>query len=80
MDAPRELRAAANEDETILITRREYDGENIIAIDFGSHIDADLDIVGETAIVVVGDRQYEFEVPPDATEIAVNDGILLIKG
>ena len=81
MEAPRSLRSAANEQEDISITRREYEEEeNVIAVDFGPGVDASLDIVGETAIVVADDRQFEFEVPEMASEITTNDGILLIKG
>lgn len=79
MKAPRELRSAANERDEITIAHREYDGENVVAVDFGPGVDAAVDIVGETAIVVAGDRQFEFEVPEEATEITTNDGVLLIR-
>lgn len=79
MKAPRELRSAANERDEITITRREYEGENVVAVDFGPTVDATVDFVGETAIVVAGDHQFEFEVPDEATEITTNDGILLIR-
>lgn len=78
MDAPAEIRSAADEDEGITITRRDYDDEVVIAIDFGADVEAALDVVGDTAIVVAGDRQFEFEIPPEATEVTTNDGILLI--
>lgn len=78
MEAPRQLRSAADEDERVTITRREYDEENVIAIDFGPDVVATLDVVDGTAIVVAGDSQYEFEVPEEAAEITANDGILLI--
>ena len=42
-------------------------------------MDASLDVVGNTAIVVAGDRQFEFEIPADATEVTTNDGMLIIK-
>lgn len=79
MEAPRQLRTAAD-GEDITITRREYEEENVIAVDFGPGVDASLDVVGETAIVVAGDRQFEFEIPPEATEITTNDGVLVIRG
>lgn len=79
MEAPRQLRMAAAEEEDVAITRREYEGENVVAIDFGADVDARLDVVDGTAIVVAGDRQFEFEVPPEATEITTNDGILVIR-
>ncbi len=61
------------------ITQRNYDDETVLVVDFGQGVDAGLDIVGDTAIVVAGDRQFEFEVPPEATEITTNDGILEIR-
>lgn len=79
MEAPAPLRSAADEQEGIMIARRNYDGEDVIAIDFGPGVDAVLDIVGDTAIVVAGEQQYEFEIPAEATEVTTNDGILLIK-
>ena len=79
MDAPVQLRSAADEREEITIAHREYDGKNVIAIDFGPGVEATVDVVGEMAIVVAGDEQYEFEIPPDATDISTNDGILTIS-
>ncbi|SFG55763.1 hypothetical protein SAMN04488063_2409 [Halopelagius inordinatus] len=78
MEAPRQLRSAAAEREEITIAHREYEDENVVAIDFGPGVEATLDIVGETAIVVAGESQYEFEIPPEATDVTTNDGILLI--
>lgn len=79
MRAPHELRSAANERDDVVITRREYDDEpNVIAIDFGPDVDASLDVLGDTAIVVAGEMQFEFEVPADASDLTVNDGMLTI--
>lgn len=80
MEAPSQLRSAANEEEDITIAHREREGENVITVDFGPGVDASLDTVGETVIVVAGDRQFEFERPSEATEIATNDGMLIIRG
>ncbi|WP_227380851.1 hypothetical protein [Haladaptatus halobius] len=79
MEAPRQLQSAANEQEDITITRREYEEENIITIDFGPDVEASLDTIGETVIVVAGDHQFEFERPAEATDITTNDGMLIIK-
>lgn len=79
MEAPRELQSTADEEDDVTITRREYEDENVVAVDFGPDVDATLDVVGETAIVVAGDRQIEFAVPPEATAITTNDGILVIR-
>jgi len=80
METPPELEAAASEREEITITSREYDDEQLVAVDFGPVVGAvELDVVDETAIVVAGDRQFEFDVPSDATDVIVNDGILTIR-
>ena len=80
MEAPRQLRSAALDDDGISITRREHDGEETITIDFGPGVDAKLDVVGDTAIVVAGDEQFEFEIPPDASDVTANDGMVMISG
>lgn len=79
MEVPYQLQSAADEQDDITITRREYEAENIVTVDFGPDVEVSLDFVGETAIVVAGDRQFEFERPTEATDITTNDGILVIK-
>ena len=79
MEAPQQLRTAAMEREDVSITQRDVEGSNEITIDFGRGVDAKLDVVGDTAIVVAGDQQYEFEIPGDASEITANDGVLIIR-
>lgn len=62
---------------------REYEHDNTTAItaDFGSAAsDISIDIVDETAIVVVSGEQFEFELPDDADEIAAKNGVLTIEG
>ncbi|QLG62795.1 hypothetical protein [Halorarum salinum] len=80
MEMPRQLRSAADRQEDVTITTRESDEGSEIIVDFGPGVEATLDRVGETAIVVAGDRQLEFDVPEDAREVTTNDGILIIKG
>jgi outer membrane lipoprotein SlyB len=79
MDAPGRLQSAADERDDVKITRREDDGEESVVVDFGRGAEVSLDIVGETAIVVADDRQIEFEVPDEATDVTANDGILTIR-
>ena len=52
MEAPRQLRSAADQQDDITITYRDYDDENVIVVDFGPGVEASLDVVGDTAIVV----------------------------
>lgn len=79
METPHPLQSAANERDDVTITRREYEEENVITVDFGPDVEASLDTVGETVIVIAGDNQFEFERPPEATDITTNDGMLVIK-
>ncbi|OIB58025.1 DUF7127 family protein [Natrialba sp. SSL1] len=80
METPPELEAAAGEQDEITITNRQYDEEQVIAVDFGQVAgQPTLDIVGETAIVVIDGAQFEFGIPTDANEVKINDGILTIR-
>ena len=79
MDTPRVLQSEASQDENVNVTRTEYEDELVIAVDFGPGVEAELDVVGDTAIVVAGDRQLEFEIPPEADEVTTNDGVLSIR-
>lgn len=79
VETPQELRTVDPDDG--LVTRQEYDGDSVIVADFGvASDDVAVDIVGETAIVVLDDEQVEFEVPEDADGISVNNGIVTIEG
>lgn len=80
MDAPGQLQSAADGRDDLTITRREGDDESVVAVDFGRGVEVTLDTVGETAIVVADDRQVEFEMPDEATDVSTNNGILTIRG
>ncbi|WP_227380570.1 DUF7127 family protein [Haladaptatus halobius] len=63
-----------------MIRKHEYDDENILAVDFGLNTgEISLYIVASTAIINIDGEQFEFEVPADADEIIINDGIPTIK-
>lgn len=76
---PRELRSEADERDDVTVTRHEYDDGLVVAVDFGPGVDAAHDVVGDTVIVVAGDRQVEFETPSEASEIVTNNGVLTIR-
>ncbi len=72
----------AGEDESFL-RRYEYDDAWVVAADLGvSDESVDVDIVGETAIVVVEAgsdvREREFDLPGPDGEVEVNNGVLTI--
>jgi len=78
METPPEVESVAGDQEGV--TKNEYDDKSEIAVDFGP-LDGKptLDVVGDTAIVVVGGEQFEFDVPATPNEVTVNDSILTIK-
>jgi hypothetical protein len=63
------------------LRRYRYDDNTIFAADLGTTDKASVDIVDQTAIVVVGDEQFEFEVPAEDGDVqtALNNGILTIE-
>ena len=79
MEAPPPLQSAADEQEDVTIARQEYEDESLVVVDFGRGVEAVLDVVGDTAIVVAGDRQFEFEMPEGAAEVTTNNGMLVIR-
>ena len=50
----------------------------MVVADFGG-VDGSVDVVDETAIVVVGDEHYEFEVPTGASRAVMNNGVVTIE-
>jgi hypothetical protein len=79
METPKALRAADRQGVTV--RKYEYDDDTVIAVDFGvSPDELSVDIVDDTAIVVADGQQIEFEVPSDAQDVTINDGILTIEG
>ncbi|WP_265109442.1 DUF7127 family protein [Halosolutus halophilus] len=78
MKVPKSLQ---NVDRSGAVVRTiEYDDGSVIAIDFG-HAGDDLmvDVVGSTAIVVTDDEQFEFELPPEASDVSAQNGVLTIE-
>ena len=67
-------------DEEFIGRRYEYRDRAGLVADFGAGAEGSVDLVGDTAIVVVDDDQYEFEVPAGVTTRAsVNNGVLTVE-
>jgi len=80
METPSELENVAGQRDAVTITEREYEGESVVAVDFGPAAgEPSVDVVAETAIVVVDGEQHEFAVPPNADEVRINGGVLTIR-
>jgi HSP20 family molecular chaperone IbpA len=65
------------------LRRYEYDDSWVVAADLNaSDDDVDVDVVGQTAILVVehGDRvtETEFELPGEGAAVSLNNGVLTI--
>ena len=57
----------------------EYDDGDVIAVDFGPSASVTVDVVGDTAIVVAGERHFEFELPAEARDVTSNNGVITIS-
>ena len=68
-------------DEQGPVARMEYtDDTTVLAADVGPGRDATVDLLDDVAIVVVGDEQYEFEVPGDGDAQAfIRNGVLTVE-
>ncbi|SDZ76109.1 hypothetical protein SAMN04488065_0102 [Haloplanus vescus] len=64
------------------VRRYEYGEEWVVAADIGVNGDhVDVDVAGETAIVLVdGETQLEFDVPGSAESVDTNNGVLVVRG
>jgi hypothetical protein len=71
----------AGEDERF-VRRYDYDDEWVIAADLG--VDGgrlDVDVVGETAIVLVDEETaMEFDLPGSVESVDTNNGVLVVRG
>lgn len=65
-------------DSDALVRRYEYDDEALLVADFG-HTEGTVDLLDGTAIVVVDDEQYEFDVPANASRGIMNNGIVTVE-
>jgi uncharacterized protein YraI len=61
-----------------IVRQYEYDDETVFVADFGP-VEGGVDVVGGTAIVVVDDEQYEYEVPEGASRAIMNNGIVTVE-
>lgn len=64
------------------ISEMEYDdGTVVVAADVGVGREASVDVVGDTAIVVTDEDQYEFEIPEsdDDAQAFMKNGVLSIE-
>lgn len=79
MRVPQPLKEIDRQDA--VVRTLEYDDESVIAVDFGPVTDdISLDVVGDTVLVIVDGSQFEFDLPAEARDVSVNNGVLTIAG
>lgn len=61
------------------VRRYEYDDHIVLAADVGPGTDASVDVVDGTAILVIGDNQYEFDVPEGSAQAFIKNGVVTIE-
>ncbi len=61
-----------------VVRRYEYDDTVVLAADFGP-VEGSVDVVDGTAMVVVDDEQYEFDVPEGAVRTVMNNGVVTVE-
>ena len=61
-----------------LVRRYEYDDSAVLVADFGP-VHGAVDVVDGTAMVVVDDDQYEFEIGEDVDRAIMNNGVVTIE-
>lgn len=78
MKVPESLRNA--DQHGAIVRTLEYDEKSVIAVDFGTEAsDTSIDVVDSTAIIVTDGDQFEFELPPEASDVSVRNGVLTIE-
>lgn len=60
------------------VRQYEYADSNMIVADFGA-VNGSVDVVDETAMVVIDDEQYEFAVPEGVASAVMNNGIVTVE-
>lgn len=65
-------------DSEAIVRHYEYGDEELLVADFG-HTEGSVDLVDDTAIVIVDDEQYELDVPVNASRGIMNNGIVTVE-
>ncbi|MFD1515065.1 DUF7127 family protein [Halomarina rubra] len=61
------------------LRRYDYSDRTVFAADLGAGVDADVDVVDGTVMVVVGDDQYEFSVPAGRAQAFIKNGVVTVE-
>jgi len=66
-------------DRDAIVRKYEHDDGVVVAADLGMDVVGSVDVVDGTAIVVVGDDQYDLEVPGEASRAFMNNGVVTVE-
>ncbi|MCU4752141.1 Hsp20/alpha crystallin family protein [Halobacteria archaeon AArc-curdl1] len=69
-------------DDDRIVRRYQYDDGTVLAVDFGGvGAECSVDVVDGTVIVVVGDEQYELDIPVQASDAQafMRNGVLTVE-
>lgn len=61
------------------ITQYEYDDAIMFVMDVGAGTDTSIDIADGTAMFVVGDKQYDIEIPEGDAQAFMKNGIVGVE-
>ncbi|MDZ7746345.1 MAG: hypothetical protein U5K28_07465 [Halobacteriales archaeon] len=66
-------------EDSVAVTQYEQGDIVGFVADVGAGSDATADVIDGTAMVVVGDDQYEFDVPAGDATARVNNGVVTVE-
>jgi hypothetical protein len=61
------------------VRRYDYADRTVFAADLGAGAEGDVDVVDGTAMVVLGDSQYEFEIPEGDAQAFIKNGVVTVE-
>ncbi|MFC5972856.1 hypothetical protein ACFPYI_16080 [Halomarina salina] len=61
------------------LRRYDYSDRTVFAADLGAGVEADVDVVDGTVMVVQGDQQYEFDVPAGRSQAFIKNGVVTVE-
>lgn len=77
VEIPQTVQQVATSDRRLSVRKHDYEIESGVAVDLGTcGTGLDVDVVEGTAIVVSDSGQVKFEMPEDADEVTVHNGVL----
>lgn len=62
-----------------MVRRYEYDDRTVIVADLGPDAEPEVEVLGRTAVVVVGDREYDVDLPAGSVEAFNRNGVVTFE-